>query len=508
MGQTLTDEEDSMSKRNMTFLPLGAVILAALLTAACGSNSATSATTPAPQNGSVVAFGTDAPVCDVEAFIVTVNSASLVSSSSTGTNATLVASGTPATVDFARLVDFTNIINTASVAPGTYGSLQVNLGSAQLVYVDVTKTPPAPATMTANITATNPLTIPINPPLVVTSATTSGLTIDFNLRKSVVVDGSGQITGQVDPQFTVSANTNAGSTVGEATALYGITGTPVTTSSNPSFTGSFPLTVRDGTGQTLTVQVTSSTTFEGDSTTSLGTLNSGVFVEVDATVDTSGDIIAQTVDVEEAVSSGKSAFLGRIINVVRDTNTPANATSFTLLVGDEVPDMSGTVPLHSGINVTLNGSTIYFTNWQHWNRAAFTLSPKTIDVAEKVAVFGTVTAGSPPTMTAKVVFLRPRNVLGNYVSLITAGSDDKTGGFTMTPCGSLFGGKPITVLTYADTNFTNVAGLTALSPSPTIDVFGPIFYEQTSGTAPAANGAVWTAPTDVMQARGVHQLPN
>jgi hypothetical protein len=254
--------------------------------------------------------------------------------------------------------------------------------------------------------------------------------------------------------------------------------------------------------------VNSGTTFEGDGVTSFSELQPSTFVEVDATVDTSGDVIAQTVDVEEGVSSSsqKSAFLGRIINITRDGS--GNATSFTLLVHDEIPDMSSTVPLHSGLIVNLTGSTNYFTNWQHWNRAAFTLSPKTLGLAQKVAVFGVVAAGSPATMAARVVFLRPRNVLGNFVSLITAGSDGKTGGFTMTPCGSLFGGTPITILTYADTNFTGVAGLVNLTAAPTIDVFGPLFYEQTSGTAPAANGAGWTAPTWVQQARGVHQLPN
>lgn len=104
------------------------------------------------------------------------------------------------------------------------------------------------------------------------------------------------------------------------------------------------------------------------------------------------------------------------------------------------------------------------------------------------------------------MFLRPRTVTGNFTALVSAGSDGKTGGFTMTPCGALFGGQPITVLTYADTFFNGVAGLVNLTPSPTLRTYGDLLYEQSSGTS--KTGVFWTAPTWVVQARGVHQLPN
>lgn len=330
--------------------------------------------------------------------------------------------------------------------------------------------------------------------------------MDLNLRQSVQVDGSGQVTGTVDPQFTIAATTTSGTTVGEATSLYGIVQSSTTTGLPSGFTGSFGLTLGDGTGQTLTILSNSDAAFEGDGVTTFADLTANSFVEVDAIVNTSGQIIAQTVDSEEQTSSAsqKSAFLGKVISVTRDTS--GNATSFTLLVDDEVPHMNGSVPLHSGLNVTLTDTTHCWTNWQHWNRQVFTFSPQTLGVAEKVAVFGVLGSGSPPTMTADRMFLRPRTVRGNFNALLAAGSDGKTGGFTMTPCGALFGGQTITVLTYADTYFNGVSGLPTLTPSPTLNTFGDVFYEQANGTT--KSGASWTAPTWVMQARGVHQLPN
>jgi hypothetical protein len=330
--------------------------------------------------------------------------------------------------------------------------------------------------------------------------------VDFSLRKSVQVDGSGQVTGTVDPQFTIGATTTSGSTIGEADSLYGIVQSTTTTGLPAGFTGSFMLTLVDGVGQTVTVLANSDTVFEGDGVATFGDLQANTFVEVDAIVNTSGQIIAQTVDAEEQVSpSGqKSAFMGRIIAVTRDGS--GNATGFTLLVEDEIPRLAGTIPVHSGLTVALTDTTHYFVNWRHWNRQAFQFTPQTLGVAEKVAVFGTLGAGSPPTMTAGHVFLRPRDVLGNFNTLQAAGSDGVTGGFTMTPCGALFGAQPITVLTYPDTVFTGVSGLTGLTPAPTLATRGILFYEQTSGAA--RTGGSWIAPTWVLQARGVHQLPN
>jgi len=498
-----------MSKRNWVFLSGVAVILAAILTVGCGSNGGTVADSNSPvatPSGSVVTFGTDAPLCDVESFVATITSAGLVPQGG-GTPVSLVASTAPATVDFARLTDFTNILSTASVAPNTYSQLQMTLTNPQLIAINTTISPPAPLPIPATLTATT-FNIPINPALVVSSSTTTGITMDFNLRKSLQVDGNGQVTGTVDPEITVTPNTLSGSTVGEADTLYGIVGTPSTTGLPSGFTGSFPLTVADGMGQTFTILSNSSTVFEGDGVTSFTDLQANTFVEVDAIVNTSGQIIAQTVDAEEQTSpsSQRSAFLGKLIAVTRDGGTSGNATSFTLLVDDEIPSLNGSVPLHSGLIVTLTSSTHYFTNWQHWNRQAFTLSPMTLGLAQKVAVFGVLGSGSPPTMTADHVFLRPRNVMGNFNTLQAAGSDGTTGGFTMTPCGGLFGGQPITVITYSDTNFTGVSGLINLTAAPTLNTRGDLFFEQTSGTS--NQGASWTAPTWVMQARQVHQLPN
>jgi len=494
-----------MRFKSLRLLQMGLLISAVAMIVSCGPNGGSSSNPfSPPASGSVMAFGTDAPICDVESFTATITSAALIPQGG-GTQVTLISSADPATVDFARLEGFTNILSAASAAPGTYNQLQLTLATPQMTAIDTTTSPPTAINIPTTLT-TPTFTVSINPPLVVTSSATSGLMVDFNLRKYLQVDGTGQVTGTVDPQFTIGATTPSGGIVGEADSLYGLVQSTSTSGLPSGFTGSFTLTVADGVGQTYTVLINSDTTIEGDGAMTLGDLQANDFVEVDAVINTSGQIIAQTVDLEEqtSVSNKWSAFLGKIIGVTRDGS--GNATSFTLLVDDELPRMNQTIPLHSGLTVSVSGTTHYITNWRQWNQQSFTFSPQTLGVAEKVAVFGVLGAGSPPTMAAGHVFLRPRNILGNFSTLQAAGSDNITGAFTMIPCGALFQENPVTVLTFPNTYFSGFSGLTGLTPAPTINVRGLLFYEQTSGTT--RNGGSWIAPAWVMQARGVQQLPN
>ena len=506
-----------MNRRHCVLLLALAIGLATLVMVGCGGSN--TAPSPASDNasGSLVVFGTDQPSCDVQSFLVTISSAALVPQGG-GTSATIT--GPSGQVDFASLVDFTNILSFGNVNQGTYESLSLTLTNPQLTVLNTSASPPAPVTLQtcsatvssncasfSNGTASDTIDILFSPPLVITTGGTSGFVVDFNMRQSVQTDTNGNITGVVDPQITVSPSVASGTTLGEADTLYGVVSTtPCTT--NSGFTGCFSLQAQGGVGQILTIQVNGSTDFEGDGVTGLSTLSPGTFVEVDATVDTSGDIIAQEVDAEEQVvtTGQQGGFLGKIIGATYDTS--GNATGFNLLVGHEVSDMTSEVPLQSSLAVTLAGSTYYHVNWHHWNRRSLQFGPQTVGLAENVAVFGVLTAASgstPVTLTADAVFLRQRNVLGTFQAPLTSG----TSGFTMVPCGDLFAGNTITVLTFGDSRWRGgPSGASGLTPGPIINVAGLLFFEQANGPG---TPPTWTAspksPTWVMQAKTVHRLP-
>lgn len=485
------------------------LVLAGMLTVGCGGPTLPRPTAPPP--GTVFVFGTDAPACGIESFPVTITSASLLAQGG-GQITTVVSPAAPATVDFARLEGFSNLIGTASVPPGKYSDLNVSLSNPQLVTLNTANLPPTPQVTSVTLTSTSFL-VPINPPLIVTSTATSGVTFDFNLRQSVQLNGSGQPTGTVVPQITLSPNTNSASSVGEATALYGIVGAPGAAGVTGSYTGSFPLTLSDGTGQTISVLVNDNTVFEGDGVTSLSQVAANDFVEVDAIVNASGQAVAQTVDVEEHTSSAnlQSALLGKVISVARDAS--GNALSFTFLVQDVIPAIQG-LPGENGtsgfvgtaLTATLTNSTHYFVNSGQWNQQAFTFGPQTLGVAENVAVFGTFSTIPALQFVANQVFLRPRSVLGSFRVLQSVESDGITGAFTMAPCGGLFGNKVITALSYSGTTFNGLSGLNAVPSALLLDPIGVLMYQPTSGVS--TTGGRWTAPTWVMQAREVDQLPN
>ena len=481
-------------------------VLATVLMAGCGGSGGSTPVRTGSPPGTVFMFGTDAPVCDVQSMIVTITSANLVPQGG-GTGVSLISSASPATVDFVRLSDFTNVLaSNADVPPATYTQLKVGLTNPQLTVLDTSTDPPKSKSVAATLTATS-LTINLSPALVVSSHATNGLVFDFNVAQSLALDTHGQVTGSIDPQITLTQTTPSGTTVGEADRFYGIIQS-VTTSGVPSgFSGSFNLALQDGTGQTLTILTNASTLFDGDGVTGFSGLQPGLFVEADAVVNTSGQLVAQIIDAEEQTtgSGASTGFMGQILSISQDTS--GNATSFTLLVTDEIPATVAAVPLNSNLTVTLSGSTTYFTNWQTWNRESFVYGPKTVGVAQKVAVWGTATtAGTTTTLPAQQVFLRPHSVPGVLNRLVVTGADGKSGGFTLTPCGSLFGGKDITVITYADTTYTGVSGIGRLTSGTIINNPGVLFYTQTNGASPL--GVAWTAPTWVLEARGVHQLPD
>ena len=319
---------------NSKILSQATMWLAVALMMGCGGSTSVPPNRAVP--GTVVAFGTDAPLCDVESFFVTITSASLLPQSG-GQSAPLITATAPATVDFARLSNFTNILSIASVTQeGLYNQLQMTLTNPQLTVLNTSANPPTVQNVPVTLTSST-ITIPISPALTVTSAGTSAITLNFNLNKSLQVDNSGQVTGTVSPQITAATNTPAESTLGEATALYGVVQSLTMAVSGGS--GSFGLALADGTGQTLTILSSSSTVFDGDGVTSFSNLTTGTFVEVDAIVNTSGQIIAQTwMPKSKSPPPARTGLPGKVIALTQDGS--GNATAFTLLIDDESPDCS------------------------------------------------------------------------------------------------------------------------------------------------------------------------
>lgn len=483
---------------------------AALLMFGCGGGS----TFPVHEtlrsgSGSLVVLGSDTSLEDIVSFKVTITGLSLSSqasgtSSITTTPVSAISSAEPLTVDFASLLDFSTLLALADVPSGTYSGATITLSEPTLTFLDASQSPPAPVTVTPTL-ETLSISAVIDPPLNVVSGDAAALELDFNLRESVQIDTEGQITGVVNPVFQVQPG--AASPEGSLAILDELHGIvrSVSTTSSSSFTGSFTLETLGGRGPTLTVNVTSTSRLDG--VADLGSLLPGTFVEVVGFVDTSGSIVAQEVDAERLTNPGEAqaAFVGVITSVTR--NAPPNANEFTVAVREEHPDVSLSIPLNSVITVRLFPPTVFDIAAGEVNRAGLTFDTSTLGVGQEAVVHGNflaATPSSPGIVNAGAVFLRLQSVPGNFSTLLASGADGKTGGFEFLPGSSLFGGQAITVLTFSETEFAGVADLNALTAPPTLIVKGLLFFEQESGSL---GNVSWTAPTWVLVAKRVRQLP-
>ncbi|MBZ5515641.1 MAG: DUF4382 domain-containing protein [Acidobacteriia bacterium] len=474
--------------------------LAIVVMLGCGGGSMSNSPAPTPQgSGSLVVMATDAPLCNVFSFTVTITGATLTPQGG-GTPVSILPSGQTITLDFARLMDFTNALSFASVPAGTYTQLTLTLANPQLTVVDVNQNPPAPVPISTTLT-TATVSIALNPAITVTSGGTVGMLIDFHMFRSVQTDASGQVTGSVNPVISVVQTSPSGTDgLGRLDDLHGIVQSVSTTASG-SFTGSFTLQTRGGTGLVFTVNVTGTTEF--DRVAGLSALTAGTFVDVDAMVDTSGNIVANEVDVEGAVDTqGRAAFDGVVLAVTRDSG--GNATQFNLLVLEEFPEVEESIPLRSPLTVNVSALTLFVIARPGMNEAHLEFNPTTVGVGQHVVARGLFHTGTPNTLDAGIVVLRPQVVRGQFASLLGVGSDGKTGGFSLVPCSSLFGGQAIHTFTFADTEFYGVSDLNGLRTQPPIQAKGLLFYEPGQITA---NGISVPPPSMVMEARRVHQ-PN
>ena len=491
------------------FLTLALVVgLAVLIMLGCsGSNSFSPAPTPLAKTGSVVFFGTDAPLCNVVSFEVTITGLRLTPQGG-GTPVTVISGANPVTVDFASLVGFATVLRMADIPVGSYSQVSVTLASPELTVLDVTVRPPAPTALPSTTLTSLSFTLEVNPPLTVADGGVTGLTLDLDLAKSVQTDAQGQVTGVVAPVFQVSqASASADRTLGELDSLRGVVKSVTTTSIDPAFSGSFVISTRGGTGQDLTLKVNNATLFDG--VTGLSGLTPDTMVDLVAQVNSNGKILAKEVHVLDPVAPTlrRAGFAGLVTWVNRDQ--AGNALEFDLFNREQHPDVSLSVPRRMPIRVKILPTTRFRIAALEADRAGLTFTPASLGEGQQLAVLGQYDQGQPGAgvvVSARAIFLTMNAYLGNVSRVITVGSDGKTGGFSFVPCGPVFRGQPFTTLTSARTQFRGMTDLNSLSTQPLTVVKGLLYFEQRPGSV---NDVVWAPPPPVyvMDTKMVGQRP-
>ena len=429
----------SHGKTLVSFLSVAVI---ALLAGGCGTTSPGTSSNPSSTStpsGSAFVIGTDAPLAGVVSFAVQIQSVDAIDASG---NQVPLLSGMP-TVDFARYNGLQTLLDMNNVPVGTYNSIAVTLGTATIGYLQAQAgAAPTIQTMPAVLTQTTVTTQP-STPLVVAQTGPVGIHLDFDLRKSIQVDSSGQITGQVTPTFDVKAvpPSDPGAYIDEFDA-----GVVSVNATGQSFV------IQGPHGRQFTVQVNGQT--EWDNNESISDLTTSSIVEISGTLDRADS----TIDADEVAVLSQDGFYaaGQVTYVQPPSGT---ASSFDLYVRGLLPTTTG-LTLGQIAQINLSGNEKYFIYWMHNPLTQFLFNSGALVPGQHVSVGGPASgAANPQAVMVKRIVLRHWGYNG---TVIPGSLDPGNQTFQMNVTG--FAGQlvpgPVTVFVAGGTHYRD--GLTKL----------------------------------------------
>lgn len=476
--------------------------IVAAVFAGCGSSKKT--TQPASETGGLAIFVGDSPSCNLLSFRGNIRGLTLMRQG--GGDAFPFGSQTPPfiNVDFASLRDSTTVLHIGQSPVGTFDQVKIDFGVTQFSVFDPALTPPL-SLKTGTFTEASP-TFSIQPPLTVTKGSVAGLRIDLDLGRAIVLDSQGQVTTTLSPVAKLTTLTpNDTDGFGTLERMRGFV-LAVNNTSTADFIGGFTFQTLSGSSQVpiFAVSLTPDTQLFG--APALNQLLPGSFVELNGFMDSKGNVVARSVEVQDQVNSlqNRLALIGTILSIIKDAN--GAPTEFNLEVAEEQPENQFLLPLDSVVRVNLSASTRFQFSSRSVNFASLPFDVTSLAVGQRVVAHGPFTKADDGTVTVagESVYLSLQTHEGNFSLPVQAGSDDKTGAFFLAPCGEVFQGSPILVVTNRDTAFVNVSGLSALTRQPTLLIKGLLFFDLQGGTV---NGVTVPAGTLVLIANGVHQFP-
>ena len=418
-------------------------LLATFMLVGCGSNSSTS-NPGQSQPGNVFVTGEDAPLPSVVGLELTINSITLNGQS----NSPQVIS-TPTTVDFARLLGLRSPLAFNSVPADTYSSATFVLANPVISTVDMSQNPPA-LTTTPGTLPQSPYTMIVQfpTPMVVGSNGLAGLKMEFDIRQSLAVNGSGQITGAVNPVIYIKA-TQASDPDGQVTDLTG--GLVSVSTANNSFVIQGPY------GRQLTVYVNDNTQF--NSGWSMTDLAPPAIVGVEGSFQADGSLMASGVEV---ITTAESFVSGRVLQVTN--NGAGQAQSVTMWVGETGADLVSEVDTIQTVDIS--AVTDYEICFLDGPLTGALFNNTSIEVGQRIFIGGSYVS---PTFTPQMISLRRQGVYGLFVPGSVTVTNGNAGSFQLSNNGLVgyAANGPVTVYTGNDTLFFNLSGLNALAGDTT-----------------------------------------
>jgi hypothetical protein len=312
-------------------------------------------------------------------------------------------------------------------------------------------------------------------PLVVSTGNIVGLSFEFNLRKSIAVDATGQITGAVTPVLNLKTITPS-----DADAFIDDFVAGVVSVNGNSFV------IQGPHGHQFAVNVNAQTEWENNE--SINDLSSSSIIELSGTLDRlTATFLADSV----GILSQDHFYAGGLVTF--EEAQTGTATDFDLYVRSVLPSGTG---FASGQISTINltGSEVFYIYWMHNSFTNMFFNAALLTPGQHVAIGGPFTNG---TVTVKRLVLLHEGHTGTLVANSTNVGAHTFQFHSNGLAGVLFNG-PITVYVTPFTRFGG--GLTQLSdltsnPSNPLRVVGLVLKDPVSGQP-------------VFVARSVVELPN
>lgn len=445
-------------------LSLSLISAITLMAAGCGTsgNAALSSGGSSGSNtGEAFVIGTDTPVAAVTSFQVQIESINAIDANG---NSTPLLAWVPV-VDFARYNGLQTLLDMNNVPAGTYTSISVTFGKAILGFLQQNPNEaPTVNSMSATL-STSTVQQTLSTPLVVSQTGPVGIHLDFDLNKSIQVDGSGQITGVVNPTLDIKA-------IGPSAPEGFIDEFDAAVLSVDQSKQSF--VIQGPHGLRYTVNVNSQTDWDGNE--NLSDLSTSSIVQVSGTIDRADS----TIDANEvAILSQNGFYAGGQVTFVLPSTGPA--TTFEFFVRGFLPTTTGLLDGQIA-KVDLTGDEKYFIYWMRNPLTEFLFNSSALLPGQSIAIGGPASgAANSFTVTCKRVVLRDWGFNGTIVP--NSVKDD--GSFQMNVTG--FAGQlvssPVTVYALGPVGFRyGLSGMSQLSTTTgQIRVVGLLLKNPTNG---------------------------
>ena len=504
---------------------LGVALIAGFLT----SCRTTTTSTTTPSTGTLITIVQDVPVCNAISANIVIEGVSFseVETGATAGYMTTTPSFAPEIrLNLEQLRDISTILYEYPVRGGSYNQMTLDFELGSISAFNPTLIPPIDS-LTTTFTNSRPI-IDISPPLVITPGQANVMLLDWDALRMLLTNSSGDLTGQLTAAVSVTqllATSPTGAVnpngFGELDDMWGFVRSisNTNTTSNPTYIGNFSMQVLSPStadAPNLPMNLTASTNKIGF--VDLPHLLPDTYVEVDAILDSQGNLVAKTVEAQALedpfpTQSGvtpSTALIGPIVSI--QTDAAGNPRQLNLWVHDAEPDDISSLIMDSIFQVDLTVNPTYQASVLGPNFANLSFGPQNMAVGQELVVHGAYTRpptnpGSstplPYTVEPTAIYLKLQSMQGTMNSMLAIGSDNETGVFSLTPCCTLLQGVPLYVVTNNQTAYVNVTGLGGITTLNSLLVKGMPYYEP---QAVSINGVTIPAKSMIMQAKQVHVL--